>query len=172
MESPSMEPPSSKAKPKQVRAYLANILIHKHDVSPEAAEIMVNRWQLGLGRDLRQATENDFVKLFGKTVGLYLYRSVEDDLYAAWRSSTEGTINYYALGTACVAAIFFLACARCSFPDRQQVAKYMRCALFCGPIILIGSVREVAHWNNAFFIALLLVGGLMTIFAFIFLVAG
>ena len=162
-----MQPPSPQARPREVRAYLANILIQKHDVNPEAAESMIDRWQLGRGRDLRQANSIDFVNLFGKQVGWYLYRSFQEDLNAEWRSSTSGIITYYALRISCVTPFFFLARARYSLPDRQQAEDNLLYALFCGPIIMIASIRELNHNAEFSYFMLSFVGIIMTLLGFV-----
>ena len=140
-----MQPPSPQARPREVRAYLANILIQKHDVN-----------------------------LFGKQVGWYLYRSFQEDLdaewrdlYAQWRSSTSGIITYYALRISCVTPFFFLARARYSLPDRQQAEDNLLYALFCGPIIMIASIRELNHNAEFSYFMLSFVGIIMTLLGFV-----
>lgn len=163
-----MDTPSPKTGPNQVRAYLADLLVRRHDVNPESAQSTADRWQLGLGRDLRNANEVDFIRIFGKPVGPYLYRSVDDDLYAEWRVSISGIFNYWALRIACVATIFFAAHARYSQTTREAEQNW-KCAAFCGPIIMIGAIRECMHNANFIFILLSVLGGIMTFFAFIIL---
>jgi hypothetical protein len=88
------QPPFQGAGPNQVRAYLADLLIHKHDASSESAKSIADLWQLGRGRDLRQANITNFINIFGEPAGLYLYRSVREDFQAEWRASILGIINF------------------------------------------------------------------------------
>lgn len=160
-----MDPPFPKAGPRQVRSYLADLLVRKHDVSSESAQSIADRWQLGLGRDLRQASREEFIEVFGRPVGPYLFHSVEDDLYAEWRASSSGIINYWALGIACVAAIFFLVRA-CYSRTNVQAWQNLTYALFCGPIIMVGGIREWMVRLSVIPILLSCVGGLTTFFTF------
>lgn len=96
------QPPLAEAGPKQVRTYLGNLLIYKHDVAPGPARSTAELWQLGRGYDLREANRTDFTHIFGEPDGRYLYRSVAEDLYAEWRalprgSSTTGCSRLWAL---------------------------------------------------------------------------
>jgi hypothetical protein len=75
------------AGPNQVRAYLADLLIYKHDASSESAKSISDLWQLGQGRDLRQANMTNFIDIFGEPAGRYLYRTVTEDFQVEWRAS-------------------------------------------------------------------------------------
>ena len=155
-----MEPPAPTAGPRAVREYLDSLLILKHDLTPEAAHNITDRWQVGLLRDLRSANSTDFMNIFGKPVGLYLYRSFEDELYTAWRSSISGTINYYAFWITCAAVILFLLRGRFSrSKNRKDNYAYVFC---CGPVIMIASILEAMHQNSGVFIILSFIGGVMS----------
>ena len=53
--SAKMPLPPIPAAPSQVREYIAEILISKHDVDPSGANEVANLWTLGRSSDLRQA---------------------------------------------------------------------------------------------------------------------
>lgn len=81
------------AGPSDVRAYITDILISKHDAALGVAQQIANQWQLGRPNDLRHAGVNIFREVCGK-VGTFLYRTVQEDMQAEWHASTAGFVNF------------------------------------------------------------------------------
>lgn len=86
-------PPGS-AGPNEVRAYITQILISKHDAALDVAQQIANQWQFGRPNDLRRAGMKLFNQVFGTEVGTSLFRTVQEDIEAEWRGSTAGLVNY------------------------------------------------------------------------------
>lgn len=155
------QPPFHGAGPNQVRAYLTDRLICKHDASSEYAKSIADLWQLGQGRDLRQANVTNFVDIFGEPAGRYLYRTVTEDFQAEWRASTLGMISFWTSSIACVAAAFFLIRAARVRSD-VQVSRSLALVAFCGPVIFIVGILECLHWGSPFYSIMIVVGFIMT----------
>ncbi|KAJ5976496.1 hypothetical protein N7481_010203 [Penicillium waksmanii] len=149
------------AGPNQVRAYLADLLIYKHDASSQSAKSISDLWQLGQGHDLRQANMTNFIDIFGEPAGRYLYRTVTEDFQVEWRASTLGMISFWTSSIACVAAVFFVIRAACVRSD-VQVNRSLSLAAFCGPVMLIIGILECLHWGSTFYSIMTWVGFLMT----------
>lgn len=148
-------------RPKQVRAYLAEVLIEKHDVAPEDAHSTADLWKLGRGSDLYNCSKQDFAQIFGKDVGPFLYTSVGEDKYADWRASRSGIINYWAIVLACGASVIFLRQV-CYFEWNAQAKKNTGCAsLACGLPLMICGIRELSVRESS--LALAVLGGLVLI---------
>lgn len=160
------QPPLAEAGPKQVRTYLGNLLIYKHDVAPGPARSTAELWQLGRGYDLREANRTDFTHIFGEPDGRYLYRSVAEDLYAEWRASTAGILNYWMLAIVGIAVVILLVQACRSRSDRRTIRKLTH-ALFCAPVIMVGAIRECMHKFNVIFMMIGMLSGIMTFFTFL-----
>ncbi|KAJ5825705.1 hypothetical protein N7474_002843 [Penicillium riverlandense] len=141
-------PPGADAGPSEVRAYLVNILVHRYDASAEYAQSIADLWQLGRGSHLHNADIRSFNQIFGKPVGGYLHETVINDLYAEWRTSISGIINFWAMIIACVAAIFFLIRAWYSHSATQTRKNAALVSLLCGPILMIGANRELMRFDS------------------------
>ena len=61
--------PLVRSGPEQVREYLANLLLTKHDIAIGSAIEVTNGWKLGRGSDLRTSSTDFFQKLFGEEFG-------------------------------------------------------------------------------------------------------
>ncbi|RJE24994.1 hypothetical protein PHISCL_02645 [Aspergillus sclerotialis] len=160
------QPPLAEAGPEQVRNYLSHLLIHKHDVAPGSARSIADQWQLGRGCDFRGANMTDFIHIFGEPAGRYIYRSVTEDLYAEWRASIAGILNYGMLAVVGITVVILLVQARRSRSDTTTYRKLDH-ALFCAPVILVGAIRECMHAFNVIFMIIAVLSGIMTFFAFI-----
>jgi len=82
--------PVPTAGPREVREYLANILVTRHDATRAFAEETASLWDLGRGIDLRHASKRDFIRIFGDKVGPYLFHTVREDILEQWRGSAVG----------------------------------------------------------------------------------
>lgn len=158
-------PPLPQAGPNAVRAYLSDILIHKHDLPAEPAQSTAALWQLGRGDDLRTANSTDFIRIFGDPDGWFLYRSVVEDLYAEWRASTAGIINWWMLAVVGVAVVVFIVQACRASEDGRSWRKLTH-ALFCAPVILVGAVLELMHSLHFVFILVATLSGIISVFSF------
>jgi hypothetical protein len=139
--------PSRYATPSQVRAYLIDVLVKKHDSSLADAESIVQSWTYGRGYDLLQASEYTFETFFGN-VGSALYQSVTEDIIFDWRSSLLGSLNILMLFCLPVVAIILLF----------RLYRHTRTASFktgslplerllwvSGPIVIYCTAQEMAH---------------------------
>lgn len=86
--------PSASAGPKEVRAYIAHLLKTKHDVDDDLAAELANRWPMGRGGDFRDASWQQFNKVFGEAVGPFLYRTVRNEESEEWKHTTVGIAHY------------------------------------------------------------------------------
>lgn len=80
--------PDRAATPKQVRAYLTQALIAKHDVPPDQAKELASRWEYGRGSDLHNARVPFLKEILGDSLGPYFMGTLQDDLFREWRQST------------------------------------------------------------------------------------
>ncbi|KAJ5201343.1 uncharacterized protein N7498_006006 [Penicillium cinerascens] len=155
--------PRRSAGPKQVRTYLIHTLVHKHDVTSEIAQATANLWKFGRSDDLRKSSKMDFVRVFGKEIGPFLYASVDEDKYAEWRASTSGIINYWAMIIACVAAAFFLF--RAFYSPAHIWKNVVRAYLVWGPTFLICAGREYDVRDGSLQFGMAIVGMMSNFFA-------
>ncbi|KAL2822111.1 hypothetical protein BJX63DRAFT_378126 [Aspergillus granulosus] len=82
--------PDRSASAAEVRSYITQILLSRYNADSEFAEETVQRWQLGRGAELHDASLNFFQQVFGDEVGFCLYRSVLDDRNEAYEASLRG----------------------------------------------------------------------------------
>lgn len=86
--------PAPSAGPNEVRAYIARVLMSKHDAASDFAEEISNLWRLGRGSELREAPVNYFKKVFGDETGWFLFRIVREDELEDWQRSTVGLVSF------------------------------------------------------------------------------
>lgn len=91
--------PPERASASQVRAYLRNTLICKHELPPEEAEHLASLWPPAGGKHLRKMARRGLQQLFGK-MGDYILESIQEDLEEEWRDSLVGRV---------VSGMFFLS---------------------------------------------------------------
>jgi hypothetical protein len=96
--SPKLPAPS--AGPNKVRAYIARVLISKHDTSSDLADEIASLWRLGRGSELRDASVQVFKGIFGDFNGWLLYRIVHEDELEDWQQSIVGIISFCKWATA------------------------------------------------------------------------
>ncbi|KAJ5105765.1 hypothetical protein NUU61_003112 [Penicillium alfredii] len=155
--------PPADAGPNQVREYLTQILILKHDIYKDEAKATANLWQIGRGVDLAKATEASFSRLFGEAVGPFLYTSVHEDVVADWRASTAGQINLCVLyAIPVIGTLFLIRAYRQTSTERTVMAMGEACWAF-GPLLLVCEALEPSHpykpvllgigfWPSIFFV--------------------
>ena len=85
--------PRPEAPPREIRKYLVHSLIHKHDVSPDSAQEMADRWKLGRGWDLREMRDSGFCELFGKEIAPYLKRTIAQEARDEKEAATQVAID-------------------------------------------------------------------------------
>jgi hypothetical protein len=86
--------PARSAGPIEIRAYIARVLMSKHDISSELADETANLWRLGRGSELRDASVRVFEGIFGDFNGWLLYRIVHEDELEDWQQSIIGIISF------------------------------------------------------------------------------
>lgn len=84
--------PNRSASPEEVRIYITQALISKHNASHEFAEETARLWRLGRGSELHDAELGYFQQLFGVEAGLLIFRSVCEDRQDAWARSPIGRL--------------------------------------------------------------------------------
>ncbi|OGM46218.1 hypothetical protein ABOM_004908 [Aspergillus bombycis] len=161
-------PPAS-AGPNAVRAYISDILVAKHDVTADFANEVASRWQLGRPNDLRHASTRTFERVFGKDVGHFLYRSVQEDIREQWYSSTAGVFSSWVLVCSVVLSMFFLIqAARASVSSTGAAALRYAGLAFGPPMVFCGIQDQYSQWQ----FARLFLGGIVCFLTFLaFLVA-
>jgi hypothetical protein len=142
--------PSKHDGPSQIRTYLANVLIMKHNVSATYAKSTVSRWSHGREQHLRELSREDFQRFFGN-IGFYLYDSVSEDTATAWHSTPAGALNLLLMCGMPILAIILLSrlyrhTQRASF--RSGSLPFERLLWVSGPILLICNAQEAAHHSK------------------------
>lgn len=61
--------PARAASPAEVRAYIKELLITKHDLTQEYAEVISSKWKVLRGWSLRGMTRDQFIEYFGEDIG-------------------------------------------------------------------------------------------------------
>ncbi|KJK63980.1 hypothetical protein P875_00064536 [Aspergillus parasiticus SU-1] len=131
-------PPAS-AGPNAVRDYISDILVAKHDTTADFAKEVASRWQLGRPNDLRHASTGTFERVFGKDIGHFLYRTVQEDIREQWYNSTAGAFNSYPASADCIASLRYAGAAFgppmvfCGIQDPYSQWRFPR--LFLGGIV-------------------------------------
>lgn len=155
--------PSKHDGPSQIRTYLVNVLIMKHDVLPAYAKSVATRWSYGREQHLRELSREDFQRFFGN-IGYYLYDSVSEDMASAWHSTPAGALNLLLMcGMPILAIILLFRLYR--HAQRASVLSgslpFERLLWVSGPILLICNAQEAAHHSKlsqdcVFFIGIVL----------------
>ncbi|KAL2858959.1 hypothetical protein BJX68DRAFT_144388 [Aspergillus pseudodeflectus] len=70
--------PSTSAPASTVRTYITQTLITTHAVTPDVAELLAEKWDIGRGHEFRQASLGHLQRVFGDNVGLCLYHAVRE----------------------------------------------------------------------------------------------
>ncbi|KAE9381948.1 hypothetical protein N431DRAFT_458499 [Stipitochalara longipes BDJ] len=90
--------PAPSAGPSEVRACISRVLVaSQHDTSSDLADEIANKWRLGRGSELRDASVESFQGIFGNFNGWLLYRIVREDELQDWHQSLVGMISFYML---------------------------------------------------------------------------
>ncbi|KAJ5093743.1 hypothetical protein N7456_009604 [Penicillium angulare] len=143
--------PPDDAGPRQVRRYIVDHLMSKHDSSLEFAQKTADLWRLGRGWDFRKATLDKFddaVKtystIFGNAAAPFVLRSVREDCWNDWRASTLGIISLRT-AIACFTIsvlLFFWTCTSGRFAKTRIIYMFRNACWPIGPPILICAYLE------------------------------
>ncbi|KAE8140218.1 hypothetical protein BDV38DRAFT_240226 [Aspergillus pseudotamarii] len=151
-------PPAS-AGPNAVRAYISDILVSKHDATVDFAKEVASRWQLGRPNDLRHASAWTFEHVFGKDIGRFLYRTVQEDIREQWYSSTAGVLNSWLLVFSIVSSAFFLVRAtRVNSSSTSAASLRYAGSAFGPPMVFCGIQDQYSPWQ----FPRLFLGGIVT----------
>ena len=85
--------PALSAGVNEVRAYLVRVLMSQ-DISADVADEIANKWRLGRGSELHDASRAFLQDIFGKSNGWMLYRIVQEDALEDWQQSTIGLLTF------------------------------------------------------------------------------
>lgn len=165
--------PSKHDGPSQIRTYLMNVLILRHDLSPADANSVASSWRFGREHDLREASQKKFQNIFGD-IGFYLYNSVSEDMASAWHSTHAGALNLLLLyGMPILAMILlfrlYLHTQRASLASGTLHLE--RLLWVSGPILLICNAQEAAHHTKLSGECFELIGALLSAFGFFAMVS-
>lgn len=144
--------PPAHAGPKQVRAYVAQLLISRHDSDVDFAKRTADLWQLGRGVDFRSAarlvTDKQFRDTFGDTVGPFLYGSVREEFVAEYRASMIGTLSSWTMTiTPVIAVLLLIRAAR--QPSQERVIKaLLQTGVAVGPSLLVCAIIERTYLSS------------------------
>ncbi|KAJ4154915.1 hypothetical protein LMH87_000186 [Akanthomyces muscarius] len=98
--SPKLPAPAASAN--EVRAYLRDLLITKHNLRNDFAESVSRSWKIGRGWTLRSSPVSAFTKRFGAELGPQLYWAVRHEKKAeTWAKEAEAFRLWRASGKAC-----------------------------------------------------------------------
>lgn len=98
--SPKLPAPAASAN--EVRAYLRDLLITKHNLRNDFAESVSRSWKIGRGWTLRSSPVSAFTKRFGAELGPQLYWAVRHEKKAeTWAKEAEAFRLWRASGRAC-----------------------------------------------------------------------
>lgn len=86
--------PARLAGPQEIRDYIFQVIVSKHDALPDFASKIASHWQLGRGSDFRDAQSDEFEKIFGVNPGLCIFRSVREDEDNGWYESPKASMIY------------------------------------------------------------------------------
>jgi hypothetical protein len=144
--------PPDDAGPRQIRQYLVDHFMSKHDTTLEFAQKTADLWQLGRGSDFRLITMystevamKKYTVIFGDAVAPYLLRSVREDCWNQWRASTLGTISLWTIIT-CITISFVCGIWTLRSDRFAKVAyAFKNSCLPIGPPILICAYLEHGH---------------------------
>ena len=89
--------PNRSATHEEVRIYIAQTLISKHNAGHDFAEDTARSWRLGRGSELHDAKLEYFQEIFGVDAGLCLFQNVCEDRDDAWKQSGIGVICFCGL---------------------------------------------------------------------------
>ncbi|KAE8343259.1 hypothetical protein BDV24DRAFT_129449 [Aspergillus arachidicola] len=161
-------PPAS-AGPNAVRDYISDILVAKHDTTADFAKEVANRWQLGRPNDLRHASTGTFERVFGKDIGHFLYRTVQEDIREQWYNSTAGVFNSWLFLFSIMFSAFFLVRAtRANSSSTSAASLRYAGAAFGPPMVFCGIQDPYSQWQ----FPRLFLGGIVSFLAVLaFLVA-
>lgn len=158
----SFPPPD--AGPKQVRAYVVQLLTTQHDVDLDFAETTADLWQLGRGVDFRSAanigTDLRFRDVFGDSVGPFLYNTAREAFIAEYRCSSLGIITSWALNATFVIGLLFVIRAFRQPSSEERIQAFIEAGLIAGiPTCIIG-VIELFHVLSGWGAFLVLAGAI------------
>ena len=85
--------PALSAGVNEVRAYLVRVLMSQ-DISADVADRIANKWRLGRGSELHDASRAFFQDIFGNYNDWRLYRIVQEDALEDWQQSTIGILTF------------------------------------------------------------------------------
>lgn len=76
-----MSLPAPSAGPNQVRAYITELLVNKHDYPRTDAAKIASKWSFSTARYLRAASRYYFDEDFGFRLGWQLHESIREGIY-------------------------------------------------------------------------------------------
>lgn len=85
--------PAPSAGVNEVRAYLVRVLMSQ-DISADVADEIANKWRLGRGSELHDASRAFLQDIFGNYNGWMLYRIVQEDALEDWQQSPIGIVTF------------------------------------------------------------------------------
>ncbi|KAJ5290883.1 hypothetical protein N7478_000134 [Penicillium angulare] len=146
--------PPDDAGPRQVRQYIVDHLMSKHDTTLEFAQKAADLWPLGRGRDFRKATmtvwENAvkaYSPIFGDAAAPYVLQSVREDCWNNWRASPLGIMNLRAIIACFTLSVLFFIWTRTSARFAKDPIPYIfrNTCWPIGPPLLICAYLEHGH---------------------------
>jgi hypothetical protein len=141
--------PPPEAGPKQVRAYVVQLLTTRHDVDLDFAQSTADLWKLGRGVDFRSAAKTNsalsFMNVFGDSVGPFLHRTAREEFIADYRGSFTGTATSWALNATLVLGLL-LVIRTISQPSSEKKTKaFFEACLIAGMSAFIVGVIDFCH---------------------------
>ncbi|KAJ5125685.1 hypothetical protein N7448_005003 [Penicillium atrosanguineum] len=140
--------PPPDAGPKQVRAYVVQLLTTRHDADLDFAESIADLWQLGRGVDFRSAINIgavlDVQNVFGDSVGPFLYRSAREEFIADYRCSLTGLATSWALKAALVLGLL-LVVRGIRQPSEKKVQAFIEAGFVVGISAFIIGLIDMFH---------------------------
>ncbi|KAJ5178648.1 uncharacterized protein N7500_001347 [Penicillium coprophilum] len=71
--------PSANAPAEQVRTYITQLLVNKHDVPIDVAEKHASKWEIGRFSQLMPASQETLQRIFGDNVGWCIFSAIRED---------------------------------------------------------------------------------------------
>ncbi|KAJ3498641.1 hypothetical protein NLG97_g954 [Lecanicillium saksenae] len=83
--------------PGQVRAYITHVLVTKHELSPQEAKEIAEKWKIGRGWNFLEASSTMYANVFGDDVGPFLYQTVVNEEKVMWKKTRSAQAYYSTL---------------------------------------------------------------------------
>ena len=156
--------PPADAGPKQVRAYVVQLLTTQHDADLDFAETTADLWKLGRGVDFRSAanigTDLRFRHVFGDSVGPFLYNTAREAFIADYRCSSLGIITSWAVNATFVIGLLFVIRAFRQPSSEERTQAFIEAGLIAGIPTCILGVVDIFHVLSGWGAVLILAGAI------------